>query len=421
MGKLRARSLLWPAVSWTALLIVLYFLLDRSPALVVAWLAGLLGLGLLARPAGGRPEEPGEPAGGDEEVQHAQKLESLGLLAGGIAHDFNNLLMAVVGNADLALTKLAEDSPARGHVESIRSAAQRAADLAKQMLDYSAKGRFIVESLDLSTVVEELAPLLEASISKKAALELHLAPDLPPIAADPAQMRQVVLNLVTNASQAIGEASGVITITTGLLETGVFLEVSDTGGGMDRGTRDRIFEPFFTTKPGGRGLGLATAYGIVRGHAGTIEVSSEPGGGSTFRVLLPPREQPLRDETWQGSGTILVVDDELAVREVTKSMLRELGFEILTACDGREAVEVFRRRGHEIDLVLLDMTMPNMGGDEACREIRALRNDARILLTSGYNEGEATDRIRARDLAGFIRKPYQLEALRRKVREALSD
>ncbi len=381
-------------------------------------------------------------------IQQAQKLESLAVLAGGIAHDFNNLLMGVLGNAELALTRLPPESPVRDLVKRIERAAVRAADLAGQMLAYSGRGQFLVEELDLNELVRETAFLLESSISRKVACRYNLAPALPPVEADPTQIRQVLMNLVTNASEAIGDREGAVTISTGVvwadrdyltstyldedLPEGfyVYVEVSDTGCGMDPETQKRIFDPFFSTKFTGRGLGLAAVLGIVRGHRGAIKVYSEPGKGSTFKVLLPcanrpgaGRRQPPPSAVggieWSGSGTVLVVDDEEAVRSLARTALEERGLRVLTAADGREAVDVFRRHAGEIDLVVLDMTMPGMGGEETFGELRRIRPDVRVILSSGYNEQEAVNRFAGKGLAGFLHKPYRPSELVERVRQLL--
>jgi PAS domain S-box-containing protein len=383
----------------------------------------------------------------EAQIHHAQKLESLGVLAGGIAHDFNNLLMGVLGNASLALMELSPESPARESVAQIETAALRAAELAKQMLAYSGKGKFVIQRINLSKIVEEMSHLLEVSTSKKAILRYNFAANLPAIEADPTQLRQVIMNLITNASDAIGERSGIITVGTGVLEADrgylsetyldddlppgdyVFVEVSDTGCGMDEETRFKIFDPFFTTKFTGRGLGLAAVLGIVRGHRGAIKVYSQSEKGSTFKVLFPCSEQPVEDleggskdsiGSWQGTGTILVVDDEETVRTVSKRMLEAHGFSVLTACDGSEGVDLFKARRHEINAVLLDMTMPHMDGEEAFRELRRIDPEVRVILTSGYNEQEATNRFSGKGLAGFVQKPYTPNVLIEKIREILA-
>ena len=366
------------------------------------------------------------------ELQQAQKLESLGVLAGGIAHDFNNLLMGVLGNAEIALLELPPESPARGELANITTAAQRAAELTKQMLAYSGKGKFVVEALNLSKLVEEMAHLLQVSISKSVVLKYHFADNLPTIEADASQIRQVVMNLILNASEAVGETSGVVTVSTGMIEADrsylaqtyldenlpeghyVSLEVADTGCGMDEQTQQKIFDPFFTTKFTGRGLGLAAVLGIVRGHGGALKIYSEPRRGTTFKILFPASRRPAKESLdasatareWRGSGVILVVDDEETVRIATKRMLETIGYTVLTAPDGRAALEIFRSRVDEIVLVLLDLTMPRLGGEETYRELRRIRPDARVLLSSGYNEQEITSRFAGKGLAGFIQKPY---------------
>jgi PAS domain S-box-containing protein len=386
----------------------------------------------------------------EERFLQTQKLESLGILAGGIAHDFNNLLVSMLGNVDLALNTTPPESPVRPYLQRIDSAATRAADLTNQMLAYSGKGRFVVEPINLSRLVEEMGHLLHTVISKRAHIKFNLAEDLPPVEADATQLRQVVMNLITNASDALGDRNGVITVTTGTVDvddsylTGsyldgpmadgcyAFFEVSDTGCGMDRETRKKIFDPFFTTKHTGRGLGLAAALGIVRSHKGGLRVYSEPGSGTTFKVLFPiigglgrgNRTGPdaaAADERADGldAGTVLVADDEEAVRDVARMMLEGAGYTVLTAADGVEAVELFRNRPESVDAVILDMTMPRMGGEEAFRELRRIDPKVRVVLSSGYNEQETINHFLGKGLAGFIQKPYRTKALTEKVRQAI--
>jgi len=383
----------------------------------------------------------------EAQMQHADKLKSLGVLAGGVAHDFNNLLTAILGNAGLALSFLAPDAEARKCVEQIRSASLRAAEITNQMLAYAGQSTFVVEPIGLSQMAKEMSHLLHTCIPKKVALEYDLQPDLPAIEADAGQIRQVIMNLITNAAEAIGDQAGTVTVRTGVreideaypsaawmddeLEPGpyVFLEVTDTGCGMSPETQARIFEPFFTTKFTGRGLGLAGMLGIVRGHDGTIEVNSTPDVGTTFRVLFPysgvsppPLGQEARDESrWQGEGTILVVDDEEGVRDVMESTLERCGLHVLTATNGREAVEMFAERSQEIAAVILDLTMPQMDGEETLREIRKLQPSARVVLTSGFGEEEASARLAGADVAGFVKKPFKLTDLVDTVRAALED
>jgi PAS domain S-box-containing protein len=381
----------------------------------------------------------------EEALQQAQKLESLGLLAGGIAHDFNNLLVGILGNAGLALAELAPESPARGSVEEIENTARRAADLVRQMLAYSGKGRFIIRRLNLNTLIEEMTHLLQISIGKSAVLKYNFASSLPAVEADATQLRQIIMNLVINASEAIGERSGVITVSTGMMRADrayltetylspdlaegdyVYLEVSDTGAGMDQATRERIFDPFFTTKFTGRGLGLAAVLGIVRGHNGAIKVYSEPGRGTTFKALFPCVDAPIDVESaaappavaWKAEGTVLIIDDEETVRAVTARAVERMGFTTLIAADGREGVALFQANAGQVVCVLLDMTMPHLNGEETFGEIRRIDPDARVILMSGYNEQDATNSFAGKGLAGFLQKPYQLATLREALREAI--
>ncbi len=381
----------------------------------------------------------------EAQIQHAQKLESLGVLAGGIAHDFNNLLTSILGNADLALLKLGAESPSRDSVQQIQTASVRAADLCNQMLAYSGKGRFTVEPLNLNKLIREMTHLLEVSISKSVSLRYDLAVDIPAIKADATQVRQVAMNLITNASDAVGSDGGIITLRTGLVKADrasladtylnedlpegeyVSLDVSDTGVGMDEKTIARVFEPFFTTKFTGRGLGLAAVLGIVRGHKGAIRLRSELGKGTSFEVLFPALEletdfasEELQEvEFWRSTGTILVVDDEKSVRDTTKRMLEQFGFSVLTAEDGRAGVHVFREHSEEIAVVLLDLTMPHLDGEGALHEILCLEPDAKIIMMSGYDEMEATDRFAGKGLTSFIQKPFRLQKLIDTVRHAL--
>ena len=381
----------------------------------------------------------------DSRLQQTQKLESLGVLAGGIAHDFNNILMAVLGNVDLALLDLAPAHPARLYLSDVEKATRRAAELCRQMLAYSGKGRFVVERVNLNDVVDEMARMLEISVSKKANLRYGFAANLPPIEVDVSQLQQIIMNLVINASEAIGDRSGTISIVTGAMECDrhylgntwlkheipeglyVYLEVSDSGCGMKPEVLERMFDPFYTTKFTGRGLGLAAVLGIVRGHKGSLKVYSEPGRGTTFKVLFPPvsgtatqlaDESPVK-QPWRGRGTLLLVDDEETVRVLSKQMIERLGFRCVTAADGEEATTYFRIHSDEISVVLLDLTMPHMDGEETFRELRKLKPDVRVVLSSGYNEQDVTQRFAGKGLAGFIQKPYKLATLTEILRIAL--
>lgn len=383
----------------------------------------------------------------ERKIQETQKLESLGVLAGGIAHDFNNLLTGILGNATLAGMELPAGSPVQHYLESIRRGSLRAADLCKQMLAYSGKGRFLVQPVVLNGLIEETTQLLTLSISKQAVLRFHLAPALPAVEGDATQLRQVIMNLVINASEAIGARSGVIGISTGLTRvdrtylggtilapelpagTYVYLEVSDNGCGMDADTQTKIFDPFFTTKFTGRGLGLAAVLGIVRGHKGALKVYSEVGRGTTFKILLPCAASEPEPATashaapgstsWRGKGTVLVVDDEETVRSTAAVMLKKLSFDVALVADGRQAVEVFRAAPDRFTLVLMDLTMPHLDGQQAFAELRRLRADVRVVLMSGFSEEEAISQFTGKGLAGFLQKPFQLEDLGATLRAAL--
>jgi len=381
-------------------------------------------------------------------VQHAQKLESLGVLAGGIAHDFNNLLVGILGNVSLAQMQLPPGSAALESLGRVELAATRASELTNQMLAYSGKGRFVVVPLDLSEVVQEMAHLLEVSISKRAVLRYDFAPSLPCVEADASQLRQVVMNLITNASDAVGDRSGVITVSTGLTEvtpeylktalylgivsvgTYVHVEVSDTGGGIIDDDVRVIFEPFHSSKGAGRGLGLAAVLGIVKGHQGVIRVYTEEGKGTSIKVLFPASDEqvaravghvPSEPQTTPGRGRkVLIADDEDMVRLVASRILELEGYEVVTAADGREAVERFEAHADELALVLLDMTMPRMSGSEAYQRMRAIR-DVPTILTSGYNEQDATSRFAGKGLAGFLQKPWTATGLLDALRAAIDN
>jgi two-component system cell cycle sensor histidine kinase/response regulator CckA len=389
----------------------------------------------------------------EERLQQVQKIESLEVLAGGVAHDFNNLLLGVLGNAELALMDLPPESPVAAKIKQILAAGQRGAELTDQMLAYSGKGKFVVEQVDLSRLVNEMVPLLRAAISKGAVLDLHLDRDLPAVEGDTSQLRQVVLNLVSNASEALLDSEGVVTVSTGVIKVDqetraqtylaeqipegdyVHLSVADTGSGMTPETQAKVFDPFFTTKFTGRGLGLAATLGIVRGHHGAIMVRSEAGRGALFRVLLPcsrkiaaeirpdAAEAPtgVAAEPGPGSGTVLVVDDEEAVRQVAREILERFGYAVLVAGDGDEGIGILRERPERIDAVLLDLTMPHTDGEQALAEMLRIRPELRVILTSGYGERETTERFKGKGIASFIQKPYPPLKLIEMVRRVLSD
>ena len=378
----------------------------------------------------------------ETQVQHTQRLESLGVLAGGIAHDFNNLLASVMGYASLAATDLPENSRARQSIERVLIAARSAADLTQQMLAYSGRGTFVLEAVNVTQLIERVARLLESTIPKKATLRLHLAEGLPCIHADASQIQQVVMNLITNAAESLVEGYGAVDVTTGVEWVGVgqrpatergenlapgeyvFLEVKDTGCGMDAETLNRIFDPFFTTKFTGRGLGLAAVLGIVRGHHGGIQVHSRPAEGTIFRVMFPAvavcesdeDEHPAALEPWTGLGTVLVVEDQAPVRDLARMILERSGLTVLTAEDGRQAVDVFTEHVDEVHAVLLDLSMPGMDGAEVLQYMTGLAPQVRVVLCSGYNEQDVNARLDGLKPAGFLRKPYHPSELMERLR-----
>jgi len=335
-------------------------------------------------------------------------------------------------------------APAWPYLENMERAVQRATNLTRQMLAYSGKGRFVVGPLDLNQAVQELSHLLSVSTSKKVAIRFQLAEGLPTVVGEASQIQQVVMNLVTNAAEAIGDMEGIVSIRTGLqtygapdlerdfpgqpMEPGTFLtlEVSDTGQGMTSEVQARIFEPFFTTKFTGRGLGLSAMQGIVRGHKGGIRVYSEVGKGTTFKVIfpagtgfIPEAEGAAEMDAWTGRGTVLVVDDEEAVRLVAADMIRSMGFEVVVAEDGVQALARFRECPVPICAVLMDLTMPHMDGLETFRELRRMDPACRVVLTSGYNEQEAIQDFLGKGLAAFVQKPFLRDDLLKALRRAL--
>ncbi|HJW73201.1 MAG TPA: PAS domain S-box protein [Geothrix sp.] len=373
----------------------------------------------------------------EEALRHAQKLESLGILAGGIAHDFNNLLTVVLGNLNLAQMSMDERAPAHPFLRKTEAAVLRATELTRQMLAYSGRGAFQVEPRNLNGIVKDVTHLLEVSIPKKVELHFDLAPALPSINADGAQIQQVVMNLVTNASDAIGDQEGAIHLRTRTVDLEpsqlqmdfsaaplapgrfVILEVEDTGMGMSAEVKSRIFDPFFTTKARGRGLGLSAMLGILRGHGGGLQISSEVGKGSTFRLYFPASEAPQNpfdafDETLQRGrlkGRVLVVDDEALIIETLQSALEVMGLEVLTAADGLEALVRFGEENENLSLVIMDLTMPRMDGREAFENMREMNPRVPIVLSSGYMERDSLQSLAGSPPDGFIQKPYQMSVL----------
>ena len=374
----------------------------------------------------------------EEALRQSQKLESLGVLAGGIAHDFNNLLTAIMGNLNLAQLKLPEVSPALAHLEAVENTVLKASELTRQMLAYSGKGRFSVKPQDLDSVVNEMVHLLKVTVTKKATLAIQLAGNLPAIEGDAAQIQQVIMNLVTNASDALGDREGVIRVGTRAedldegriradfpaqaLEPGPFvvLEVEDTGCGMSPGVLARIFDPFFTTKVKGRGLGLSAMLGILRGHKAGIRIRSREGAGSLFQIFFPaspkaaaPRPDTPAEPVGEFSGKLLLVDDEVIILESIGLALETLGFEVIQARDGVEAMERFEAA--RPDLVLMDLTMPRMDGATAFAKMQASRPEVPVILSSGYDR-QALEGVRP---AAFVQKPYRLKELKKLLAEVL--
>ncbi|MFL5534095.1 MAG: PAS domain S-box protein [Gemmatimonadales bacterium] len=383
-------------------------------------------------------------------LQQAQKLESIGVLAGGIAHDFNNLLTGIMGNAGLARRALntGKSEQAASLLGDVLSASQRAADLTRQLLAYAGKGRFVIASVDLCKLVSEVSTLIRASISKKISLVIDVPEDCPLVEADRAQLQQLVMNLVINGGEAIGDDPGTLTVRVRTehfserrerpraegfpIVTGEYvrIDVTDTGAGMDPETRNRIFEPFFTTKFLGRGLGLSAALGIVRGHRGAISVRSAPGRGTTFTVLLPVPQEPrgpervsghfVAEHGLQGVGTILVADDEEGIRVLVSNVLGEAGYTVELAEDGQQAVERLRDLGNDVRLILLDLTMPELGGAEAASELRRMQPNTPIIAMSGYGDIEVLQQFSEAGVDEFLPKPFTPEELAAKVRDVLS-
>ena len=378
-------------------------------------------------------------------LRESQRLEALGVLAGGIAHDFNNLLVGVLGNASQALALLPE-GPAQDTVRDIQTAARMASDLTRQLLAYSGKGRFVVEPLDISRLVADSAHLLGAVLSRKATVTHALAEGLPSIEGDATQLRQVAMNLLTNASDALDDAPGHITVSTGVEDVPggrlrgafpdgevragryVFLEVKDTGHGMPEEQLPRIFDPFFTSKFQGRGLGLAAVLGIVRGHGGAILVDSTPGVGTTFRLLLPAHGEHVRPPLAkvpasappvESAATVLVVDDEPVVRRLAQRVLERAGYRVLVAENGREALRVVEEQQGAVNVVLLDLTMPELSGEETFEALAVSTPRLPVVMTSGYSE-ETSTHLTERGLAGFLEKPYTAEELLEVIRRVLS-
>lgn len=382
------------------------------------------------------------------QVQNTQKLESLGTLAGGIAHDLNNMLAAVMNFSNIALQRVGGIEPAERAIEESKRVMVRMAALCNQLMEYAGKGGSNLVAMDVSDAVEKMRSLLDSSISKKVELRFQLARNLPSVRADNSQITQVVLNLVVNASESLAGAGGTIHVRTGMLvpdealrselhlidslpgAPGVYLEISDTSCGMDAEMRDRLFDPFYSTKAEGRGMGMAVVLGIVSGHGAAIGVRSQPGKGTRVTVLFPPMTgsegasaaMPATAATGPDTRgpTILFVEDEGTVRDSARLLLQEAGYDVLVAWDGLEAMRLFAARSEEISLVLLDLAMPGLGGEDVSREFRRVRPDICIVLMSGSTEQVALERYGDPKPTGFIQKPYEAAVLLETIDAAIS-
>ncbi|MCA8939941.1 MAG: response regulator, partial [Planctomycetes bacterium] len=365
---------------------------------------------------------------------------------GGIAHDFNNLLLAILANAELARQTLPSNMSAAQNLTRIEAASRRAADLCQQLLAYSGKAQSTLAPVSVSALVREVFSILEVSVSKRTKLELDLARDLPAVKADRAQLTQVIMNLITNASEAIEHDQGQVRITTKYLQANpneiqnvigenlmegqdfVLLEVEDNGVGMSEATRQRIFEPFFTTKFQGRGLGMAAVLGIVRSHGGAIALDTEVGRGTKFSVYLPATEEAASAEVGFdrilasdefANFRVMVVDDEAMFLDIAHDILKRLSLEVLVAQSGAIAIETLRTKA-PIDLVLLDMTMPEMDGAETARRLREIDPEIKIVISSGYSELTLKEALKDIKVNGILAKPYLMEELTASVKKLLS-
>jgi len=380
-----------------------------------------------------------------EQLQHAQKMEAVGNLAGGIAHDFNNILGGILGYTSLILSELPAGDPLRKDMETIAESVHRAANLTAQLLAFASGGLLQRAPVNLNHTVEEVLKLLSRTVDKRIRVETRLEERLQAVQGDPTQLQQVLLNLCLNARDAM-TAGGTLTLGTantslaaegGSQQPFVLVTVQDTGSGIDAEARSHIFEPFFTTKreakgPKHSGLGLSTVYGLVRGHDGRIEFDSEPGRGTTFRLYLPAEPEPAlagqaesrqaaerRPPLQGGAETILVVDDEEVLRTLLKRMLTNAGYTVLTAGNGREALRIFQEQGERIDLLILDMVMPELNGLETLRELRKTHPRTPVLLCSGYSSDGRSQDLQQAGIRGYFQKPYALDQLLSKIREVL--
>jgi len=371
----------------------------------------------------------------EQQLQQAQKLESLGVLAGGIAHDFNNILCVIMSNCSLAKLR---PHMAGEFLPEIDKAAQRAADLCRQMLNYAGKSSLTFTQVKMTALVDDMIKMLKATINKNVTITSNFSADIPSIRGDASQLRQIVMNLIINASEAIGEEHGDIRVS--LAETTVVegksdkdhigksipvgqyvcLEVADNGCGMDDDTRQRVFEPFYTTKFTGRGLGMSAVLGIITSHKGALQFTSQQGSGTTFKVYLPVQNgEPTGDSlahfslvSWQGSGTILLVEDEPQLSMVAKALMQALGFSVIEAVNGKEALELYQKNAEYITLVVTDIGMPIMDGYELFRKLKDIVPELPIIISSGFGDTLVSSRIATGEAAGFLSKPYSFDNLR---------
>jgi len=385
----------------------------------------------------------------ERKLQHAQRLETIGVLAGGIAHDFNNILMAILGNSEIAMMKLNQNSSqAKDNLLKIQRATEKAADLCKQLLAYAGKGNYNITHIDLNKLINEMLYVFEISINKKITIKFNLNKTIPLILADSTQINQIFMNLITNASEAIGDKTGIITISTGTLECDraylkttfvgedipdgkyTFFEVSDNGCGMDEETKIKMFDPFFTTKFLGRGLGMSAVLGIARSHNGSIKVYTEKNKGTTIKVLFPALEEyPLSniissekyiDDKQGYTGTVLLIDDDDYVRQTARDQLEYLGLNVILAAHAQEALFIFNEKNKLIDLVILDLVLPEIDGIECYRELKRINSDVKVIIVSGYNVEDIKNNFNGKGVLGFLQKPYSLKELENLIKEVLN-
>jgi PAS domain S-box-containing protein len=378
-----------------------------------------------------------------QQFQQAQKLESLGVLAGGIAHDFNNILAIIMGYCSLIMSNF---ETAKEHVPAIEIAAERAAGLCRQMLTYAGKGRYVLIPTNVTTLVGEMITMLRTTINQNIEIKSQLPAEIPLINGDSNQIRQIVMNLIINASEAIGDNHGEVFVS--LTKTDIMsgqgdsdhngkvippgeyvcLEVTDNGCGMDEDTLRRIFEPFYTTKFSGRGLGMAAVLGIITAHSGVLQVCSQIGQGTTFKIFLPVQSvEPFQEKRaaltipWQGSGTILLVEDEVQIRMIAKALLEMLGFTVIDASNGKDGLELYQQNASEITLVVTDLGMPVMNGYEMIHELIKLNPGLPIIVSSGFGDEDVASHVARENIAGLINKPYNFDQLRDVMRHVMEN